>query len=440
MAIELDPKIELKTNLDALGGPVLVGSVVSIFMFIYLYNDVPAVLIYSWCGLTLLGGFVRLYIRHAYLKSSEEKDPKTWLNYYSYATYFVASVWASISLITFDGLAIEKEFIVTTIMLGLASGGAMSHIANKRIAVYYSSSIIFCHVVKVIHIGQSDWHLLVCAEVLFILLIFSMLKKFNDLYKESVRLTTELQSKIDVEKELQKEKEKAFTNARLASLGEMAAGIAHEINNPLAIILGKIQVIRKSIEKTQKPMSFYEKQLEGINASCLRVADIVQSMRNLSRLKSEEEFQNFNLEDLMGIVNPLVESKIKQNNINLIIQHQNEIFKADKGEISQVIINLINNSVDAISNINEKWIKIESKKCIGGLELRVTDSGRFADIQNSDKLFDPFFTNKELGEGTGLGLSLSKSILERNHGSIEIDQTSKNVSFILFLLEGETAQ
>ena len=175
-------------------------------------------------------------------------------------------------------------------------------------------------------------------------------------------------------------------------------------------------------------------EIDTVLASSKRIADIVASMKNLSRMKEESEYQKFNTTELINSVEPLLQSKIKKESITFIHNFDDFDLYADKGEVAQVLLNLVNNSVDAISETkSDKWIKFSTVDEIDYVVLRVQDSGLGISDENITKIFEPFYTTKEVGEGTGLGLSLSKNIMQRNLGDLYYDKESKNTTFCLKL-------
>ena len=429
---KINKRINLEGLFNDLLGPVVVGSLVATFLCYYLRDYIESTILITWSGLTVLGGILRLTVKESYRRFPEKCDTERWHLFYTVATLFVATMWAIIPIIVMNKVPVEKEIFIVAIILGLASGGAISHIASKFTAFYYSSSIVLGHMIKTIIENKPDAMLLVAAEGLFIYLIFKMVKKFNLIYEDSQRMAVELSEKIDLEHELQREKVKALQNSKLASLGEMAAGIAHEINNPLAVSMGKLHVVLKSVEKGSQPIDFYKKQLNEVLESNKRVADIVQSMRNLSRMQDEVEFLDFKIHELLELTLPLIKIKIQNSKVEIIEDYEDLEIEADKGELGQVLLNLLHNSIDAIKDSSgEKWIKIESMGNKELVELRITDSGLLSDITDQEKIFEPFYTSKVIGEGTGLGLSLSKGMMERNNGTLSLDLNSRNTCFIM---------
>jgi signal transduction histidine kinase len=430
-------KTKLEGLFNDLLGPVAVGSLVAMFFTYHLKDNLEHSIIYTWCFLIILGGMLRVFIKFLYQKSPGKYSVDRWQTLYVIATIFVATVWASIPILIIDKVPVEKDVFIVTILLGLASGGAISHISSKFTAFYYCSSVVLAHMIKTFVEDRPDAILLIAGEALFVYLILEMVNKFNDINDKSHRLAIELSEKMNLEHDLQKEKVKALQNSKLASLGEMAAGIAHEINNPLAISMGKMQVILKSIEKAQRPIDFYTKQLNEVLESNRRVADIVQGMRNLSRIKEEIEFTEFTIKELLELTTPLLSIKLKTTQVRIIQDFDDYKILADKSELGQVLLNLLNNSIDAIKDSpGDLWVKIDSALVGDNIEIRVTDSGLLEGIKDKFKIFEPFFTSKEIGEGTGLGLSLSRGIMERNNGKLSIDLDSKNTCFIITVKAG----
>jgi C4-dicarboxylate-specific signal transduction histidine kinase len=107
--------------------------------------------------------------------------------------------------------------------------------------------------------------------------------------------------------------------------------------------------------------------------------------------------------------------------------------KCRPGELAQVLLNLLNNSYDAVQDLPEKWVRVNLDSFGSTIDIRVTDSGPGIPAEISSKLMQSFFTTKEIGKGTGLGLSISKGIVEAHNGNIRIDNNCKNTCFVVTL-------
>jgi signal transduction histidine kinase len=219
------------------------------------------------------------------------------------------------------------------------------------------------------------------------------------------------------------------SSAKLASVGEMASSIAHEINNPLAIIKMLSKKIQKSANKDD--LASLLKMDETID----RIAKIIKSLKLISRDDKGIDFEVICLEEVVLETIHLSESRFKNSGIDII--HNLDISKtfifANYVQIAQVVINLLNNSFDAVNDLDEKWVRLEVKNELGNASLVVSDSGAILDESVSDKLMDPFFTTKEVGKGTGLGLSISKNIVNKHDGDLYFDKLANKTTFVLNL-------
>lgn len=222
---------------------------------------------------------------------------------------------------------------------------------------------------------------------------------------------------VIAEEQVKFERTKAMHSSKLASLGEMSAGIAHEINNPLAIIIGAIwrmDQIAKEPEKLKARVEIIEKAAE-------RIEKIVKGLRKFSRSSEKPEYKECTLSSIVREALILTEAKAIRHATQIIVDIKPDgTIWCDEIEIEQVLINLINNGIDAASEQDEKWVRVELTDNSKSVILRVSDSGKGIPSDIQKKLFQPFFTTKAVGEGTGLGLSIVKGILDEHKATIEV--------------------
>lgn len=218
----------------------------------------------------------------------------------------------------------------------------------------------------------------------------------------------------------------AAHTSRLSALGEMAAGIAHEINNPLAVISGTMHTLPKHLDNPEQ----FAKRKETIERCVERITKIVNNLRKFSRTDDKRDFKPANLAQLIedALVIAGVRAKSSDVQINLHLDNALDIL-CDDIEIEQVIVNLVNNASDAVQSLEERWVEITQTGTQDQVVLRVKDSGNGIPPHVVEKLFQPFFTTKKVGEGTGLGLSIIKGILDRHQATIEVDSSEKNTCF-----------
>lgn len=241
-------------------------------------------------------------------------------------------------------------------------------------------------------------------------------------------------NEIQIMGELEEERIKTLQSSKLAALGEMAGGIAHEINNPLAIIHGYASNMKTMIENNDIETS--KGFVDKIVSTTERIATIVKSLKSFSRSSENDSFQKINFIDIMNDTLTFCYEKLKINNINLNINTpDNEcVVLCRQVEIAQVFLNLVNNACDALekSPIKNLVIKV-SFADDKNLKISVIDTGPGIDSSIKDKILNPFFTTKEVGKGTGLGLSISKKIIDSHNGVLDFKCESGLTEFYFTL-------
>jgi len=238
----------------------------------------------------------------------------------------------------------------------------------------------------------------------------------------------------NLEKQNRESQAQLYSKAKLSTLGEMASGIAHEINNPLTIISIKSQKVnnqikRLFIEETEK--NSIHKSLTDIESTVERIAAIVKGLRNFSRDSEQDPYSNVQINKIVNEVTDLCRERIAKKNINLKINCPQDIeLTCNSVQISQVIMNLVSNSIDAIENLNDKWVEISASKInTDTIQIEVVDSGLGIPADVEDKIMEPFFTTKDVGKGTGLGLSISKGIIEMHGGKLQYQLKNGHTCF-----------
>ena len=235
--------------------------------------------------------------------------------------------------------------------------------------------------------------------------------------------------------ELHDKKIQLMHQSKMSSLGEVSAGIAHEINNPLAIIQGYSESIRKCLEMENLDRAQLLKFTDKIEKAVSRIVKIVRGLKTFSRDTSSDVMQLHKVGDIINDTLDLCRDKIKNSGVELRMNEQNmniSIF-CHPTQISQILLNLINNSFDAIVHSENAWLEIAVEDTPTDLKIMITDSGDGISKDIVDKLMQPFFTTKEVGKGTGLGLSISNSLAESHGGKLYYDSTSTKTRFVLQL-------
>ncbi len=223
-------------------------------------------------------------------------------------------------------------------------------------------------------------------------------------------------------------------NAKMSALGEMAGGVAHEINNPLAIISGIAKRITRKLKNNNADPKMIEEGLVAITETTGRIVEIVNGLRLISRNADNDVQESVSVQKIIQDSLVLCTEKFKHNGITLRKEYDPDLNLFVKGratQYSQVLLNLLNNSFDSVCALDDKWISINVSTNQDTAIIRVTDSGEKISDDIIDNIMQPFFTTKEVGEGTGLGLSISLRIIEDQHGKLYYDRESPNASFVI---------
>ena len=232
--------------------------------------------------------------------------------------------------------------------------------------------------------------------------------------------TVELTSKIhDLEKAeiiLKKTRDDAVQAGKLAALGQMAAGVTHELSQPLSAIQLYAGNTKKLLESGNLPLAF--ENIDSINALVTRAGAILSELKTLYRndeTRVEPIVLNAIIQNAVLVMNPF----IRKANIRLDIEGLDDKVMSSTGKLEQVFINLMSNSVDALASNDDGVISIQCARLGEKVVVRYVDNGPGLSEEAAGKIFEPFFTTKPSGKGLGLGLAISKFIVDAIGGKIE---------------------
>ena len=256
-------------------------------------------------------------------------------------------------------------------------------------------------------------------------------KLFVNQINEIISFTFEKYNNFISKDELQKMK--------LLSLGEMTAGIIHDIKNPVSMSLSSLELLRFSIDDLDLPEEStqdIEKLFGSLEMGISRINDIIDGV-SMFLHKDQIEFKEIQLDSFMQKTLSFLKYEIEKRNakVKLDSSLKNIHFKAKNSLLSQVVVNMIKNSLDELEKMefHQKWIDVSYKEDKSYHIIKIQDGGTGIPLDVQKNIFEPFFTTKEVGKGTGLGLSLCKTILEIHKGTLEIDNSEKNTTFLLKL-------
>jgi C4-dicarboxylate-specific signal transduction histidine kinase len=222
---------------------------------------------------------------------------------------------------------------------------------------------------------------------------------------------------------------------RLFTLSRISGGVAHEVNNPLSVITGYAENILIMAQENRLDEARVLRASEKILNAAGRVALIIKSLRRISRDGSKDPFEPTALVPLVD--ENLAYLKTLFSSAGIEIRRQ---FPEDEpwvlsqpGELSQALFHVLNNAIDALEGLPEKWILLDLKSEGDLVHLAVTDSGGGIPQPLREHILQPFFTTKAIGKGTGLGLPLANSIIEAHGGLLRLDKESSHTRFLITL-------
>ncbi len=234
--------------------------------------------------------------------------------------------------------------------------------------------------------------------------------------------------------ELNEAHEQLRTAEKLASIGQLAAGVAHEINNPLGSILIYSSMLKNTIEKAAADNQTKE-DVELIIEEAKRCKNIVSNLLNFAR-QGKLNLSNVNFAKLLNSVIKSVKKNPEYSDVNFKIETdgKGKEIQADEDQLKQVLLNLINNACEAMSEVSNKIINIKLLSEEENIIVEISDNGCGISTENYSKIFTPFFTTKKIGKGTGLGLAISYGIIKMHRGDISFkSEVGKGTTFTLKL-------
>ncbi len=267
-----------------------------------------------------------------------------------------------------------------------------------------------------------------------------MKKLPTDSHQRLLMLTLDIEEKKRLEKQAEAQKTQMVAASKFAALGEMAAGICHEINNPLAVITSVSDIMHRRAKDSLGVSTYSEKDLkdlERIKSTGFRIAKIIQGLKSFSRNAQLDPKIRTSLDQVIRDSLSLCEGRLKKNGVELRLNVTPSLaIMCRPAEITQVLLNAINNALDSMESVpTAKWIEIEAVQDFGAQRIRICirDSGPGIPLEIRERLMTPFFTTKEVGKGTGLGLSISKGIIESHQGHFYFNFEAANTELVIDL-------
>jgi len=263
----------------------------------------------------------------------------------------------------------------------------------------------------------------------------------NGNLREILCVGNDITPRVRAERLVTEQQAKMANSARLSALGVMASGIAHEINNPLAIISTGVEQLESLAEDPARERERLQTVIQIIRRNCERIQRIIRGLRGLSRDASRDPFVTAAFKTVITDTMELCRERFRTRGVDLqiIIPSDDCEIECRPSQLCQVLLNLLNNALDAVENLDDKWVKVEVASNGDRIQIAVTDSGRVMPRDMQEKLFVPFFTTKAEQKGMGLGLSISRAIVEAHQGEIMLNTESAHTRFEVHLPKKQPA-
>ncbi len=250
------------------------------------------------------------------------------------------------------------------------------------------------------------------------------------------KVVRDITARKQLESELEVRREQAMVSARLSELGMMAGSIAHEINNPLAVIHASASDLLEMAETGTVPVKELEIASARIKRTADRISKIVKSLRQIARKGNNDPFQRASAAE---IVEQVLDLSLERFRVHSVLLETTSIdphlyVLCREVQIAQVLLNLLLNAFDAVVECpRERWVRVELTTHAETVTFAVLDSGPEIPPEVRSRLMEPFFTTKPVGKGTGLGLSLSKALIEEHGGQLILSQRENHTCFSFVL-------
>lgn len=262
--------------------------------------------------------------------------------------------------------------------------------------------------------------------------------RLNQQHKEHIKL---------LDRQIDDAGHRLIQQEKLAAIGHLAAGIAFELNNPMAIIQGYSQNLSKAADQGRLTPNLLDRSRIGITSALDRMKRVIDSLKNVSESTGNPQLQPCSLLEIIHSVLILTKARFNKDGINLKLSNElpdsDDLVVASSAQVCQIVINLLNNAFEALHRVpaqtHREVMIIVWRDQLGATCLAVNDNGPGVEPDLRHRIFDAFYTTKDVGEGTGLGLSTSQSLAQQNGATLELVNLRHPTSFVLTLTQASSS-
>lgn len=419
----------------------------SLFSFFYCFGTVEhASVIRFFSVIILISNLIRIKVNQKILNQNIVNENE-WQNL-KYLIWINMIGWSIIlNLASFEHKLEGLHFtVITTFVSGLVGASIISLSFFKELFIPFQVLLLFPQIFIILYFNfkasPSVNHLALILP--YIMYFLYQLKLYSGHHKSiiqhfiyQIRLENNNIKLKKTQDELLRQTVQLVHTSRLASLGEMSAGIAHEINNPISIISASSKMIEREIHANKENFNkeIALKNTERISRATQRIGSIVKGLKHFSNHAENLPKEHIAIKEIIEETQYFCQDLLISKKISLNISEISDIkIFCHAVQISQVLINLIKNAADALieeSHEDERWINIDFINHGSELIIALSNGGHKISNDVAFHLFDPFFTTKPVGSGTGLGLSISKNIMKDHHGDLVLDLKKEHTTFLM---------
>lgn len=417
----------------------------SVMIFYYYFNVTQMkAWIQFFCIVSILSNISRLWITerisHEAIISSFNKS------FLRYCIWVNTASWSVIFALA--ALEMDHSSYHFAILVTMVSG----FVAASLVTLSYDKTIFypfqFLIIMPTALIATFQWYTGKNTNALYfvfscVLFIIYQIRQHKT-YKSNI--IEKFNYQLDLEKSIQelKEAQETLVNqtaallhaSKISALGEMAGGLSHEVNNSLQVVLGATQQAQRELKREIPDILSAESKIQQSVNSVLKIKSVIDGLRYFSQEFESGEKEPVALKCIIDQTLVYTHELLKTHMIEMRIKEVPDVsMQCHAFQVAQILFNLIKNADDALKNDNnsEKWIEIDFDETKDYVHILVTNSGPIISPGNQSKLFQPFFSTKEVNLGTGLSLSISRGIARDHKGDLFYRPQGKNTTFILKL-------
>lgn len=244
------------------------------------------------------------------------------------------------------------------------------------------------------------------------------------------------------EEALEIERAKVVQASKLSALGQMAGGVAHELNSPLGAIILNVDLMSETLKSGKVEVAFFQDRLAQVTKTSIHMSKIISAMKDMSRDSSHEPLTPLRIEKWIDDTLSFCEQRFRSGGVKLNINRKNfeYVCAVRPVHMQQVLLNLLNNAFDAVQSSEEKWVALDVNIEGEFVRLAISDSGHGIEQEHRERLFEPFFSTKDFGQGTGLGLSVSRALMKQQNGNLFHLENAKHTTFVLQIPNDSTVK